>query len=244
MALALFSAVAVDWPSPRPPGSRSSLGRVDGGIDTSAWKHRAEGRRPGRGAARSARRIGRVAIEELEHVHRLSVDEYRRLVQAEVFDEDAPLELIEGLLLDMSPKTPAHENAVEWLNGWLSANAPRGWSVRVSSPLSLAASEPEPDLALIAPETPRPFHPSTAALVIEVAVSSLRRDLERKPAVYARAGIPDYWVVDLSARCIVVHRNTNGDRYTSIQTVAATGRVACRSLPDLPVDQLLAAARG
>jgi Uma2 family endonuclease len=183
-----------------------------------------------------------VAVEELEHVHRLSVEEYRRLVQAEVFDEDARLELIDGLLLDMSPKTPAHENAVEWLNGWLSANAPGGWSVRVASPLSLAASEPEPDLALIAPETPRPFHPSTAALVIEVAASSLRRDLERKPAVYAGAGVPEYWVVDLSARRIVVHRDPQGGSYTSIQIVARTGLVPSSALPDLPVERLLAAA--
>jgi Uma2 family endonuclease len=184
-----------------------------------------------------------VAIDELEQVHRLSVDEYRRLVQAEVFDEDARLELIDGLLLDMSPKTPAHENVVEWLNGWLSANAPQGWAVRVSSPLSLATSEPEPDLALIAPETPRPFHPATAALVIEVASSSLRRDLDYKPAMYARAGIADYWVVDLNGRSVVVHREPLGDGYGSITTVDATERLASRFLPDVPLDQLFAASR-
>ena len=115
--------------------------------------------------------------------------------------------------------------------------------MRVSSPLSLAASEPEPDLALIAPRTPRPHHPSTAALVVEVAASSLQRDLERKPAVYSRAGIPDYWVVDLAARRVVVHREPAAAGYASIQTVEATGRIASRALPDLPADQLFAAAR-
>ncbi len=73
------------------------------------------------------------------------------------------------------------------------------FEVRVGSPLTLEGSEPEPDLAVIALEAPRPYHPSTATLIIEVASSSLRRDLDTKTELYARAGVPEYWVLALDS---------------------------------------------
>jgi Uma2 family endonuclease len=71
--------------------------------------------------------------------------------------------------------------------------------------MTLETSEPEPDLIVFQRDAPRAYHPSTAALVIEVSVSSLRRDLGQKPLLYSRAGVAEYWVVDLDGRRIVVH---------------------------------------
>src|SRR3954447_8000689 len=149
-------------------------------------------------------------------LHRLSPEEYRRLVEFGVFDEDARVELIGGLLVDMSPKSRVHENAVAWLNRVLvQAVDHERLEVRVAAPLTIGDSEPEPDLAVIALDAPRPHHPATAELVIEVASSSRQRDLHEKPPVYAAAGVPRYWVVDLDTRTVVVHGDPTATGYAT-----------------------------
>jgi Uma2 family endonuclease len=158
-----------------------------------------------------------VAVEAL---HRISPGEYRRLIEAGVFDEDARIELIDGLLVDMSPKTRAHENAVAWLNRHLVLNIDRErYEVRVGAPLTIDTSEPEPDLAVIPHSAPRPHHPATAALVVEVAVSSLTRDLVDKPPIYAEASVPVYWAVDLDGQRAVTHILPLDGRYTHVDVV-------------------------
>jgi Uma2 family endonuclease len=180
-------------------------------------------------------------------LHRLSPEEYRRLVEAGVFDEDARVELIEGLIVDMSPKTRAHENAIAWLNEFLfGAVDLERFQLRVGAPLTLATSEPEPDLIVIDRAAPRPNHPATAALVIEVAVSSRVRDLVEKPPIYARAGVPVYWVVDLDSGEVIAHTGPSGDRYTRIDSIAARGELHAEPLVRTPIavaDLLAAAAR-
>lgn len=101
------------------------------------------------------------------------------------------------------------------------------------------------NLTVFPKDAPRPYHPGTAALVIEVAVSSQRRDLRQKPIVYARAGVPEYWVVDLDKGRVVVHRTPSGDRYETVVTVPGDGSVKADALklPELNVAELLAAAR-
>ena len=181
---------------------------------------------------------------DIEQVHRLSTDEYHRLIEAGGFDEDARMELIDGLLADMSPKTRAHENAVAWLTNWLTdAVDRRRHQVRVGSPLTLEDSEPEPDLAVIPRDAPRPYHPATAALVIEVSVSSLQRDLARKPSLYAAAGIDEYWVIDLAGRRVVIHRDPRSDGYADIAEVHAGELVpAGLAIGAMELDDLLRAA--
>jgi Uma2 family endonuclease len=180
-------------------------------------------------------------------IHRFSLEEYHQLVEAGGFEEGARIELIEGVLLDMSPKTREHENAIRWLTRWLvSGTNPQQFDVGVQTALTLADSEPEPDLTVIPRTVQRPYHPGVAMLVIEVAVSSQHRDLRQKPILYACAGVPEYWVVDLDNGCVVVHRTPSGDRYESIVTVPADGRITAQALelPQLSVAELLTAATG
>lgn len=163
---------------------------------------------------------------DIEQVHRLSTDEYHRLIEAGGFDGDARVELIDGLLADVSPKTREHENAIAWLAAWLADTIDRGrYQLRVGSPLTLEGSEPEPDLAIIPHDAPRPYHPATAALVIEVSVSSLKRDLARKPSLYAAAGVDEYWVIDLEGRRAVIHRDPREDGYAEVTQVHRTGEL-------------------
>jgi len=134
---------------------------------------------------------------------------------------------------------------VAWLSQWLVlALAASHHAVRVHAPLTLEGSEPEPDLAVVPVDVPRPYHPSTATLVIEVAVSSLRQDLHTKPRLYARAGIEHYWVLDLDGRRAVAHSGPGPDGYREVTTVPAEGQLVATAipLPPLPLAEVLAAA--
>jgi Uma2 family endonuclease len=180
---------------------------------------------------------------ELDELHRFTTDEYRLLVEAGAL-EHLPVELIDGLLVRKEMKSREHEQAIEWLSRYLFRGLDdERYAVRVASSLTLETSAPEPDLAVIARAAPRPYHPATATLAIEVCVSSLRRDLHVKSAIYARALVAEYWVVDLTGARVVVHRAPRGDRYAQV-VEARTGEyvAAPAGLPKLPVDELLRAA--
>jgi Uma2 family endonuclease len=189
-----------------------------------------------------------VAVDlDLAQLHRLSVDEYHRILEAGGFDEDARVELLGGLLAAMSPKTRAHENAVAWLASWaMRAVNLDVFEVRVASPLTLADSEPEPDLAVIALSAPRPYHPATASLIIEVSASSLRRDLGAKAELYARAGVTEYWVLDLDHRQLVIKREVRpaAAQYAQSFELDESARITAVavSLPELAVGDIFAAA--
>jgi Uma2 family endonuclease len=177
-------------------------------------------------------------------LHRLSIEEYHRLVQCGGFDEDARVELIDGLILDMSPKTPAHENAMRWLMEWLTDHVDRSrHQLMVCGALTIGSSEPEPDLAIIERSEPQLEHPTGALLVIEVALSSKERDLSVKPQLYAGA-VEEYWVVDLQARHVVVHRDRAAGAYREIGVVMAGDDASARAVDvgALPTGELFAAA--
>jgi Uma2 family endonuclease len=179
-------------------------------------------------------------------LHRLSLEEYHRLIEAGGFDEDARIELIDGLLLDMSPKTREHENAIAWLDELLQGAVDHArYQVRVASALTLERSEPEPDVIVIDRDAPRPYHPGSARLVIEVAVSSQRRDLRVKPRLYARAGVSLYWVIDVDRRRAVVHTEPGPDGYASAEMLGPDDELTAPQLglPAISLAELLAAAQ-
>ena len=181
---------------------------------------------------------------ELDELYRMSTDQYHRLAEAGLDDDFPQCELIDGVLVRKDVKSAEHENAITWFNEWLMFGIDRTrFQVRVGSPLTLAESEPEPDLTVIACDAQRPYHAATAALAIEVSWSSLRRDLNRKAALYAEAGVAEYWVFDLHARRIVVHRSPTAARYDDVREVRQEDRVTGvqAGLPDLDVDELFAA---
>ncbi|HEX7346561.1 MAG TPA: Uma2 family endonuclease, partial [Candidatus Limnocylindrales bacterium] len=97
-------------------------------------------------------------------------------------------------------------------------------------------SLPEPDIAVVPPGEYLQDHPTTAYLVIEVALSSLRIDLRVKPSLYAAMDVPDYWVVDVNARRVIVHREPTADGYESITTHGPTGTLQPLTLDVAPLD--------
>lgn len=180
----------------------------------------------------------------IEEVHRYSLEQYHRLIEMGGFDEDERVELLEGLLVVMTPKTPRHEGAAIWLARWLieGVDASR-YEVGVGRPLTIGSSEPEPDLTVVARDAPRPYHPATATLVIEISVSSLARDLGLKAEIYAAAEVSEYWVVDLEGGRLVVHRQPGERRYGVRFDVAAGQSLEASALPlsALNLDDLLRA---
>jgi Uma2 family endonuclease len=167
-------------------------------------------------------------------LHRMSLDEYHRLIEAGAFDEDLRVELIDGLLVEMSPKGREHELCGEFLTRWLVTNTdPARFRVRAGGPLTIpqARSEPEPDFAVVPVGVDEPFHPATALLVVEVAASSLRYDLGRKAGVYAAARVPEYWVVDVHGRRMWVHEKPDRGEYTEVRARHEGEELRCRSVP-------------
>ena len=135
--------------------------------------------------------------------------EYDRLVDLGVF-EGEPLELIGGQLIVAEPKGTYHSAAVSSAEYALRAGLPSGWIVRTQQPVSLDdESEPEPDLAVVPgrPGDYRHAHPARPALAVEVSDSSLHFDRQQKGSLYARAGIEDYWIVNLVDRVLEIYRD-------------------------------------
>lgn len=146
-------------------------------------------------------------------VRRWNRAEYDRLVEIGVFDGD-PIELLGGQLLVAEPPRRYHASAVSSAAYALMVALPQGWIVRTRLPVWLDdESEPEPDLVVVPghPADYRLAHPARPVLLIEVAESSLAFDREIKGSLYARAGIQDYWIVNLIDRALEVYRDPAPD---------------------------------
>lgn len=166
-------------------------------------------------------------------VHPLTVDDLEAMVQAGILAEDDRVELLDGVLVEMSPQGNDHAGAVARLNMLLAPiAAAAGLVVSPQCPLDVLSpiSQPEPDLAVV-PEPSWEAYAAQALLVIEVSVTSRAVDLGRKAAIYAAAGIPDYWVLDIARRRLVVHREPVDDRYAAIEVVGDTGVITAARLP-------------
>lgn len=139
--------------------------------------------------------------------------EYDRLVHLGVL-HGKPVELVGGQLIVAEPQGSYHASALGAAGDALRAVLPRGWLVRIQMPVALDdESEPEPDLAVVAGAWAnyRAGHPSSPALVVEVAESSLTFDREYKGSLYARGDIRDYWIVNLVERALEVYRDPGPD---------------------------------
>jgi len=165
--------------------------------------------------------------------------EYGRLIDVGVLHEDDPVELLQGRLVVAEPQHTPHATSIDLVGEALRQAFGAGWRVRVQLPLGLGAdSEPEPDVAVVRGDA-RDFladHPATAALVVEVADASLELDRRLKARIYARAGITDYWIVNLIDRVVEVHRDPvvagrRRSRYRDVTTVAAGERIVPLAAP-------------
>jgi Uma2 family endonuclease len=141
-------------------------------------------------------------------------EEYYCMGEAGVFVSNGHVELIEGEILHRSPQGPLHSVGTSRLYRVIGAAFGPGFYVRSQLPLALGQrSDPEPDLVVVpgAPEDYEDAHPTTALLVVEVSDTTLAYDRTIKAGLYARAGIADYWIVNLVDHLIEVHRDPQPD---------------------------------
>ena len=167
--------------------------------------------------------------------------EYGQLIAAGLLDEDEPLELIDGELIVREPQHTPHATGIDLVQEALRAAFGAGWRVRVQLPVALdEATEPEPDVCVVrgAPRDYLAEHPSRPALIVEVAQASLAFDRERKGGLYARAGIADYWIVNLVDRVVEVYRQPAraasaryGWKYRSVRTLRPGASISPLAAP-------------
>ena len=161
--------------------------------------------------------------------------EYDQLVELGVF-EDEPIELLRGALVTVSPQKSPHAHAVQRLDRALSRALGDRAGLRCQLPLAISDdSEPEPDIAVVVEASYREAHPTWAHLIIEVAESSLRKDREVKRDLYAEAGVPEYWIVNVADRVVEVYRVPVEGRYTERQQVGPEARLRLVEFPDVEV---------
>ncbi len=143
-------------------------------------------------------------------ISRLSVSQYHAMIGAGILSSRDRVELLEGLLVTKMPKHPPHVLAAKLLHAAMARLLPAGWHVSKEDPIVLPPeSEPEPDLCVLRGD-PRDYatrnpEPAEIALVVEVADSTLAFDRGFKLRLYARAGLPLYWIVNLTEGVVEIH---------------------------------------
>jgi len=172
---------------------------------------------------------------------RFTVDEYHRMGEAGILSEDEPVELIAGEIVVREPIGSRHAGTVNRLNRlWTSRLGERA-VVQIQNPIELPEedSEPQPDVALLRPRADfyTAAHPVAAdvLLLIEVADSSLTVDRRVRMPLYARAAIPEAWILDLTADRVEVYRVPTADAYQQVVTFERGQRVAPVAFADLTV---------
>ena len=177
-------------------------------------------------------------MEPLVQRHRFTVQEYALMGMVGIFSEDDRVELIDGDVHEMTPIGPTHASIVDDLTELLVSHLIGKARVRIQNPIRLDPhTEPQPDLvvARLRPSRYAARHPEgdDVLLVIEVADSSVRYDREAKLPLYARAGIPEAWLVDVTARTLTVYTAPTEEGYAAEQALRRGQEVASSSVAGL-----------
>lgn len=147
-------------------------------------------------------------------IQKISVARYHQMIERGVYSEDDKVELIEGYIVPKMSQKPPHGGTVQNVEKKILRRLPTGWTTRSQAPITLPDSEPEPDVVAAKGDEAAYFtrHPKAAdiGLLIEVSESTLKSDRGEKKRVYARAGIPVYWIVNLADHLIEVYTQPSG----------------------------------
>ena len=170
--------------------------------------------------------------------HRFTVDEYYRMTEAGILPEDTSTELIEGEILDVGERIPLHSGVMDHMNMILLRRTGDNALASVKHPVRFDRyTEPIADYSILRGRAD--FYsrahpgPTDVLLMIEVAGASLAYDRDVKAPLYAGAGIPEYWLVDLTGRRIIVHRRALDGRYSEVTTLGRGDAVALQTVPGL-----------
>lgn len=183
---------------------------------------------------------------------RFSLARYQRMIEVGILDRNDHVELLEGYVVLKMPRDPSHDGTIDLVNAGVRPLIPAGWIMRVQQSIAFDESQPEPDFAIVR-GNPRSFltrhpAPSDVGLIVEVANTSLMRDMRDKARIYASAGIPTYWVINVTDRVVEVFTQPSGPTisptYSNQQTLNANDTIVFvldgTLVASLPVADLLA----
>jgi len=170
--------------------------------------------------------------------YRWTRTEFEQLASTGIFDPEERLELLDGEIFQITPQSSWHATCVRMVEEALRTIYKRGYDIRVQMPLAIdPRSLPEPDVAVVTGSFRdyRNAHPTTAILVVEVSDSSFTHDKERKRPRYARAGIPEYWILNLSDYCVEVYQDPVGGDYGLHTIFQPEASITLVSHPDVVI---------
>lgn len=171
---------------------------------------------------------------------RWTVAEYHQIISSGIITPETPVELINGQIIEMVPQQPPHAATTDEGGDYLKALFAGKAKVRVQLPVTLPPdSEPEPDFAIVKIDANlyRDRHPgpNDIYLIIEVADSTLQKDRQYKSTLYAQAGIPEYWIINLKQNQVIVHRQLQDGVYQTEHTLGASDQIKPLAFPNLTV---------
>jgi len=171
-------------------------------------------------------------------IRRWTREDYERLAEKGFFRPGERVELVDGVIYEMTPQSARHAVGIRLVRQTLGPLFADGFDILVQMPLSLSDdSAPEPDVAVVRgnPRDHLASHPTSAVLVVEVSETSLHHDRERKASLYARAGVPEYWVLMLGRRQLEVFRDPQDGVYQSRIILKAADRVSPLARPEAAI---------
>jgi len=171
---------------------------------------------------------------------RFTVDDYHRMAEAGILEWGQRVELLDGEIVEMTPIGRRHAACVDRLNVFFVETTRTRANVRVQNPVRLDdRNEPKPDVTLLKPRedfyAERELHAEDVLLLIEVAESSLEKDTQIKLPLYARAGVVEVWIADLTSRTLHVYRRPADGRYAEHLTITGDQSVTPVNFPELTV---------
>lgn len=171
-------------------------------------------------------------------IYQWSIEEWHELVDSGLL-EGKPVELLEGNIVEMSPEGIEHSYTNQSVSDYLRDLFKEQAHVRDAHPITLDNSEPEPDIAIVQlPATIyRNHHPYAQNIywLIEVSNRTLKKDLEQKIITYARNAIPEYWVIDLKNKKLIVHTQIKNNSYSRVVEYRS-GTIASQAFTQIQID--------
>lgn len=169
---------------------------------------------------RDRARLQSAPAPEVPTRYKFTPEQFHKLGELGLLDDANRYELLEGDIYIMPQEGAEHSvSKVYTTRSFYALPSSPAWHIRVESPLRVGDSEPIPDIAIVsgAPDAYRESHPTTALLVVEISQTTLESDRERKLPIYAWAGIPECWILNLKERVLEVYREPSGERYKTVR---------------------------
>lgn len=172
-------------------------------------------------------------------IHLWTVEEYHQMIEAGILTTDDKVELLEGKIVKMSPQRPPHAATTQRACDYLKARLRDLAHVRMQLPITLSASEPKPDIAVVKidPGAYANHHPTSSELflLIEVAHTTLNIDRQEKAPIYAKANIVEYWILDIIERRVYTFCKPSNQSYQEKTILNQDAVLAPLAFPDIEI---------